>query len=84
MGFKMSCWNCNFCISKDSVFKPLEGNIMENESKINAHVLYLELGALQRKQFQNSEFTMEVGGWVQVSLGYFFLENHPKIALNQY
>ena len=26
---------------------------------------------------------MEVGGWVQVSLG-LFLENHPKIALNQY
>ena len=28
---------------------------------------------------------MEVGGWVQVSLGLFlFLENHPKIPLNQY
>ena len=28
---------------------------------------------------------MEVGGWVQVSLGFLFvLENHPKIALNQY
>ena len=27
---------------------------------------------------------MEVGGWVQVSLWIFFLENHPKIALNQY
>ena len=26
---------------------------------------------------------MEVGGWVQVSLGFFF-ENHPNIALNQY
>ena len=29
---------------------------------------------------------MEVGGWVQVSLGNFFLENHQffwKIALNQ-
>ena len=26
---------------------------------------------------------MEVGGWVQVSLGIFFFEN-PKIALNQY
>ena len=24
---------------------------------------------------------MEVGGWVQVSLGIFFLENRPKIAL---
>ena len=27
---------------------------------------------------------MEVGGWVQVSLGIFFFENHPKTALNQY
>ena len=27
---------------------------------------------------------MEVGGWVQVSLGIFLVENHPKIALNQY
>ena len=26
---------------------------------------------------------MEVGGWVQVSLGMFFF-NHSKIALNQY
>ena len=26
---------------------------------------------------------MEVGGWVQVSLGIFFL-NHPKIALNKF
>ena len=35
--------------------------------------------------FQNSEITMEVGGWVQISLGFcFILENHPKIALNQY
>ena len=27
---------------------------------------------------------MEVGGWVQVSLWIFFVENRPKIALNQY
>ena len=28
---------------------------------------------------------MEVDGWVQVSLGNFFVfENHPKIPLNQY
>ena len=28
---------------------------------------------------------MEVGGWVQVSLGILLLlENRPKIALNQY
>ena len=25
---------------------------------------------------------MEVGGLVQVSFGFFFLENRPKIALN--
>ena len=28
--------------------------------------------------------TMEVGGWVQVSLGFVVVENHPKIPLNQY
>ena len=27
---------------------------------------------------------MEVDGWAQVSLGIFFVENRPKIALNQY
>ena len=27
---------------------------------------------------------MEVGGWVHVSLRIFFLENRPKIGLNQY
>ena len=43
------------------------------------------LGALQRIFFHKSEFTMEVGGWVQVSLRFLLLlENHPKIALNQY
>ena len=26
----------------------------------------------KKKQFQKSEFTMEVGGWVQISLGIFF------------
>ena len=30
-----------------------------------------------------SEITMEVGGWVQASLRIFFVENRPKIALNQ-
>ena len=38
----------------------------------------------RNKKFQKSEITMEVGGWVQVSLGIFFLENHPKIPPNQY
>ena len=43
------------------------------------------LGALQRKKFTKSEITMEVRGWVQVSLGiYFLVENRLKIALNQY
>ena len=27
---------------------------------------------------------MDVGGWVQVSVGICLFENHPKIALNQY
>ena len=44
----------------------------------------IRLKALCKKdKLQNSENTMEVGGWVQVSLGIFFL-NHPQIALNQY
>ena len=40
------------------------------------------LGALQRiVSLQKSEITMEVGGWVQVSLGIFFgksSQNSPK------
>ena len=36
-----------------------------------------------QKKFKKSEFTMEVGGWVQVLLG-IFLENVLKIALNLY
>ena len=43
------------------------------------------LGALQRKKFKKSEIrpTMEVGGWVHF-LGFFWVKNRPKIALNQY
>ena len=40
-------------------------------------------GLCKVKKFQKSEFTMEVGGWVQVSLEFFCVENCPKIALNQ-
>ena len=37
------------------------------------------LGALQRKENSTkSEITMEVGGWVQVSLGFFFWKIIPK------
>ena len=55
----------------DSLHKKMTGN---------------HLGDLcKEKKFQISEITMEVGGWVtEVSLGIFFFENHPKIALNQY
>ena len=43
-------------------------------------------GCAKKTKFQKSEITMEGGGgWVQVSLRiFFFFENHPKIALNQY
>ena len=51
---------------------------------MNYDIANSSLGALQRKKFQKSEFTMEVGGWVQVSLGIFLLENYLKIALNLY
>ena len=39
------------------------------------------LGVLQRKKFKKSEITMEVGGWVQVSLKFFSgksSQNSPK------
>ena len=36
-----------------------------------------------KKKIQKSEIIMEVGGWLQVSLEFFF-ENHAKTALNQY
>ena len=39
-------------------------------------------GMAKKEKIQKSEIPMEVGGWVQVSLGIFFL-NPPKIALNQ-
>ena len=46
--------------------------------------LQSSLGDFAKKtKFKKSEFTMEVGGWVQVSIGIFVLEIHPKIALNQ-
>ena len=38
-------------------------DLSQNESSVNAC-----LGAVQRIFFQKSEITMEVGGWVQVSL----------------
>ena len=41
------------------------------------------LGALQRKKFKKSEMTMEVGGWVQDSLGIIGGGDIPKIPLNQ-
>ena len=48
-------------------------------------VLLVLVMGLCKEKFQKSEITMEVGGWVQVSLAIFlFVENHPKIALNQY
>ena len=40
-------------------------------------------GLAKKKKKKKSEITTEVGGWVQVSLG-FFWENRPKTALNQY
>ena len=42
-------------------------------------------GFAKKEKFKKSDITMEVGGWVQVSLRIvFFLENHLKISLNQY
>ena len=36
------------------------------------------LGALQRKKFPKSEITREVGGWVQVPIGFFCWKIVPK------
>ena len=44
--------------------------------------IHYRLGAVQRKTIP--KITMGVGGWVQVSLGIFFFENHPKMHVNQY
>ena len=33
-----------------------------------AMIVHMHLGAVQRKKFTESEITMGVGGWVQVSL----------------
>ena len=68
-----SCWTVASMI-------PLDINsIADAKSCVN-----VQIGALQRNHFQTFEFTMEVGGWVQVLLGIILLENHLKIALNQY
>ena len=44
----------------------------------------LSKGPCKEEKSQKSEFTMEVGGWVQVSLGIFVVENQHPIAINQY
>ena len=43
------------------------------KNRTEKHLVKVELhiGALQRKKFKKSEFSMEMGGWVQVSLGIF-------------
>ena len=46
---------------------------------LSKYLIYGILGALQSNKF---EITMEVDGWVQVSLGIFFIENFHKIVLN--
>ena len=39
------------------------------------------MGFAKKEKFQKSEISMEVGGWIQVSLRiFFFLENLPKIS----
>ena len=42
------------------------------------YVLRSTKGLCKDKKFQKSEITMEVGGWVQVSLGTFFWNIIPK------
>ena len=54
-----------------------------SESDHNGKLTLLR-GFAKKEKFQKSEISREVGGWVQVSLGIFFGENRPKIALNQW
>ena len=61
-----------------------QANKTNNALFLGITVITIALVGLQRKTIQISEITMEVGGWVHVSLGFFYLENRPKIALNQY
>ena len=54
------------------------------DSMMHRYLEKLRVSYTSNEKFQKSEITMELGGWVHVSLGIFFLEDRPKIALNQY
>ena len=41
-------------------------------------------GFAKLHKFQKSELTIEVGGWVQVSLGFFWVKIRRKVVLNKY
>ena len=49
---------------------------------VSVQVREIDKRLCKENKFQKSEITMEVGGWVQVSLG-FLVGNRRKIALNQ-
>ena len=53
-------------------------------STLDRRTIKLFRGFAKKNNSKKAEITMEVGGWVQVSLGIFVVENRPKIALNQY
>ena len=57
---------------------------MAVDSLTEAGLINSAKGLCKEKKFQKSKNTMEVGGWVQVSIRIFCVENYPKIALNQY
>ena len=63
-------------------------NIHVSVTQIYRIVFICYWGLCKEKKFKKYKITMEVGGWVggwvQVSLGIFFFENRPKIALNKY
>ena len=61
-------------------------NINERWGKSSQIVLNCKQTKGLGKEFfpQKFEITMEVGRWVQVSLGFFFGGNHRKVTLNQY
>ena len=57
---------------------------MINSGRLQYFVQYSSSPYLKPVHIESLSPTMEVAGWVKVSLGFFWVENHPKIALNQY
>ena len=49
------------------------GNVALHEAALNGNLECVQVIGFSKKKFQKSKFTMKVGGWVQVSLGFLLL-----------